>query len=328
MEQGLELKEISPDKAWATTRRAEPQDVSGWIQEIATEIKTTEDSLARERMELLMADYNGEDKVVPSTEILQKMKDAPPEEKYFTGWDSLDSIIGGFRKKQLIVISGPTKNGKTAWVMDLVCKLKEQKPTLLPLEEPAEELLQKYIDRKQEAPLFYTPERTKNYDLKWVEHKIIESKIKYGSQVFFIDHSYFVVQLTSERQDMILGQMMRELKRMAKQWDVTIFLVHHLKKTKLTTAPDLEDLRDSSFIAQEADTVILIWRKTQRQDGEVSISDEAIVSVQANRRTGKTGNVTLKFDNGKFLEVDKNHADNTKRKENSDNFASVFYEED
>jgi replicative DNA helicase len=326
MEQGLELNEIKGP--WSSYKKAEPKDVTGWMKEIELELKSTKDLLAKERMEALMRDYNGDDKVIPSTEILLKMKNAPPEDKYFTGWDSLDAILGGFRKKQLIVISGPTKNGKTAWVMDLVGKLKEQKPMILPLEEPAEELLQKYIDRKQEAPLFYTPERTKSYDMKWVEHKIIEAKIKFGSQVFFIDHSYFVVQMATERQDMILGNMMRELKRMAKQWDVTIFLVHHLKKTKLTSAPDLEDLRDSSFIAQEADTVILIWRKTQRQDGEVNISDEAIISVQANRRTGKTGNITLKFDNGRFLEVDKDHEDNIKRKENSNEFASAFFEKD
>ena len=97
-----------------------------------------------------------------------------------------------------------------------------------------------------------------------------------------------------------------------------------LKKTKLTTAPDLEDLRDSSFIAQEADTVIMLWRKTERESGEVVISNEVVISVQANRRTGKTGNITLKFDNGRFLEVDKNHKDNERRKTAGDSWASDY----
>ena len=68
--------------------------------------------------------------------------------------------------------------------------------------------------------------------------------------------------------------------------------------------PDIEELRDSSFIAQEADTVIMLWRQTKRVNGEVVITDNVNVSVQANRRTGKTGNVKMFYSQGKFLEHD------------------------
>ena len=37
-------------------------------------------------------------------------------------------------------------------------------------------------------------------------------------------------------------------------------------------------------------------------NGEVVITDKVNLSVQANRRTGKTGNVKLLYDNGKFIE--------------------------
>ena len=66
--------------------------------------------------------------------------------------------------------------------------------------------------------------------------------------------------------------------------------------------PDLEDLRDSSFIAQEADTVLMLWRETKRENGEVKITNNVNLSVQANRRTGKTGNVKMVYSDGHFNE--------------------------
>jgi replicative DNA helicase len=75
-----------------------------------------------------------------------------------------------------------------------------------------------------------------------------------------------------------------------------------LKKTEMVSQPTLEDLRDSSFIAQEADTVMMLWRQTEKINGEVVISNNVNLSVQANRRTGKTGNVRMVFIDGHFVE--------------------------
>ena len=123
----------------------------------------------------------------------------------------------------------------------------------------------------------------------------------------FVDHLHFIVDF-GDNMSVQIGKTMRELKRIAKTWDIVIVLIAHLKKTKVDEQPDLEDLRDSSFIAQEADTVIMLWRQTERQNGQVVITNNVNISVQANRRTGKTGNVKMVFDKGKFLEQDWAHA--------------------
>lgn len=179
--------------------------------------------------------------------------------------------------------------------------MKEQNPLWLPFEEGAMEIVQKFMDRNEMPPLFYTPEHVIGNTLTWVEKKIIEGRAKYGSKIIFIDHLHFIVDF-GENMSIQIGRTMRELKRMAKAWDVTIFLIAHLKKTKMDTQPDLEDLRDSSFIAQEADTVIMLWRQTERVEGQIMITNNTNLSVQANRRTGKTGNIKLVFENGKFIE--------------------------
>ncbi len=255
-----------------------------------------------QRLKDIFALYNGEDRVISSEQFVEKIKNQPIELKIFSGWKGLDDILKGFRLQQLVTVAAPTKSGKTSWCVDLTNRLKENHPLWFPFEEGAEELIQKFIDRNEIPPLFFTPERITGNTLVWIEEKIIESIVKYGTQVIFIDHLHFIVPFSQERQDLRIGETMRALKGLAKKWNIVIFIIAHLKKTKMETQPDIEDLRDSSFIAQESDTVLLLWRQMQRENGQVVITDNVNLSVQANRRTGKTGNVKLVYSDGKFLE--------------------------
>lgn len=284
-----------------------PQETKNWIQELEKDFEKNKQAEELEKLRALWAAYEGDDKVISSLQIAEDLKSRPPVEKIATGIKRLDDILGGFVKKQLIVIAAPTKNGKTSFCIELTIRLKEMMPLWIPFEEPAEELIQKFLDRNEAPPEFYTPKKMTGTTLSWIEKKIIEAKIKYDSKIVFIDHLHFVVPFTSERHDLAIGETMRELKRMAKEWDVVIFIISHLKKTRMETQPDLEDLRDSSFTAQEADTVIMLWRKTIREQGKIIISDEVNISIQANRRTGKTGNIRMKFLNGRFYEIDEQH---------------------
>lgn len=297
---------------WANTMRI---NVTDFIRQLEKEIKQTADEEMQAeqllRLQEVAAAYNGEDKLVSSFEIAERMQTRPTPKFFKTGFAGLDKILGGFLPKQLIVISAATKSGKTSFCIDITARLKEYHPVWLPFEESAEELIQKFLDRQEQPPLFYSPERMTGNTLMWVEKKIIEAKAKFDSKVCFIDHLHFIVPFSAERQDLAIGQAMRELKRMAKQWNIVVVLIAHLKKTKMDTQPDLEDLRDSSFIAQEADTVLMLWRQTKREQGQVVITNNVNVSVQANRRTGRTGNVQMVFENGRFLEADFTHTDVT-----------------
>lgn len=284
-------------------------DIKKFIAELQKEIQKTNVDLEQQkqlqRLQEIAATYEGEDKLISSAEIFERIKTRPVEKKLMSGFQGLDDILGGFRPQQLIVISAATKSGKTSFCVDLTSKLKNENPTWLPFEEGAEELIQKFIDRKEDPPHFYTPASMPGNTLLWVEKKIIEARAKFNSGILFIDHLHFIVPFTAERQDLAIGQAMRELKRMARQWNIVIVLIAHLKKTRMETQPTLEDLRDSSFIAQEADTVIMLYREAKREDGKVIITDNVNVSVQANRRTGKTGNLQLIYQNGHFLTADK-----------------------
>ncbi len=280
-------------------------EIKKFIDELEREAKVLSreqnDMGLLERLQDIARTYDGEDKLISSLDIEEKLKNSPPEEKIMSGYPSLDSILGGFRAKQLVVVSAATKSGKTSWCIDLTSHLRLYAPLWLPFEEGAEELVQKFIDRGEKPPLFYAPERMVGNTLTWVEKKVIEAKAKYNSKIIFIDHLHFIVDF-GENMSVQIGRTMRELKRIAKTWGVVIFLIAHVKKTKMEEQPSLEDLRDSSFVAQEADTVIMLWRETKKVNGKIEIGTNVNISVQANRRTGKTGNVEMIFSEGKFYE--------------------------
>ena len=284
-------------------------ELEGEVQKIDSEMEKTE---ALARLEETMASYSGEDRLISSLEILEQIKTEPEELKINTGFSALDDLLGGFRENQLVVVAAPTKSGKTQFCIELTIRMEETKPVWVPFEESAKELIRKFYDRGQEPPLFYTPQNITGNTVDWIEKRVVEGKVKFGSKIFFIDHLHFIIPFSSDRLDTRIGQTMRDLKSIAKRNNVVIVLVAHLKKTRVDISPNLEDLRDSSFIAQEADTVLMLWRKTNRNDaGEIEVSNETTLSVQANRRTGRTGNITLGFNHktGRFTQVDIDHAD-------------------
>lgn len=294
-------------------QNVDEQEINDFLSGLDQEISKIDDEKAKTdaqaRFEEAMRVYSGEDELISSEDILEQIKTQPEEEKFLTGMKGLDDILKGFRKNQLVVLAAPTKSGKSQMTVEFAKRMPDTKPVFLPFEESAEELVRKFHDLGKKPPLFYTPKNMSGNTLTWIEKKIVEGKVKYGSQMFIVDHLHFIVPFNSDRLDTRIGMTMRKLKEIAKKHEVFIILVAHLKKTNLTVSPTLEDLRDSSFIAQEADTVIMLWRQTKRRANEVEITNNCMLSVQANRRTGTTGNVKLSFVDGEYHEYDWNDDD-------------------
>lgn len=248
--------------------------------------------------------YEGDDEVISFEEVVSNIKKQKDELKIFTGWSSFDAILKGFRLQQVVVVSALTKSGKTSWLMDLTSRIPEHNPVWFPFEESAEELMRKYLERGEKPPKGFVPKQMRGSTLEWIEKRVIESIAKYDSRVVCIDQLDFIVPLGGDNHSLRVGQAMRDLKAIAKKWNVCIFLICHLVKTKMDMQPTLEDLKGSSSIGQEADTVILLWREMSKKDGQVVITNNLNVSVQANRRTGTTGNVKMIYEGGKFSEHD------------------------
>lgn len=276
------------------------------IARLDSEIRETSKGLQKEenlgRLKEIAKVYRGEDKVVSFESLKDRIKAGEQELKILSGWQGIDDLLRGFRLQQLVVVSALTASGKTSFLMDMTTRMKDYSPLWFAFEESADELVRKFLERGEEPPNAYTPENMSNSSLEWIESKIVESIAKFDTKVVFIDQLDFIVPFIGENHHLNVAKTMRELKALAKKWNVVIFIICHLTKAKLDTQPTLEDLRGSSAISQESDTVILLWRESKREGGQVVITNNVNVSIQKNRRYGKTGNVKMIYDNGKFLE--------------------------
>lgn len=144
----------------------------------------------------------------------------------------------------------------------------------------------------------YMPLKLKDNTLQWIEERILESRLKNRTTAVFIDHIHYLVQMNA-RQNMsfVIGETVRGLKQIALRYNVVIFLIAHMVKTRPEEEPGLGSVRDSSFIEQEADTVLYVWRL--KDDRWVTV-----VKVAKNRKRGIIDEkVGLILKDGKYVET-------------------------
>jgi replicative DNA helicase len=190
----------------------------------------------------------------------------------------IDEACEGFQDGELIVISGPTKHGKTLLAQTITSNIHKQKELCgwFSYEVPARQFLSQF----PELPLFYLPSKNKAQDFDWFMQRCLEAFFKYNVRVFFIDHLHYLIDMARIKSPSLdIGTIVRRIKRFAVDNDFVIFLLCHVGKN---TGEELshKDLRDSSFIAQESDCVIMIKRTPQ--DGQTT----ARARVEFHRRTG------------------------------------------
>ena len=97
---------------------------------------------------------------------------------------------------------------------------------------------------------------------------------------------------------------MKQLKIIAKKWNVVIVLLVQIAQHNEQMPPTLQDIKNSSDIIQESDMVIMIWRKNALHNKIKIYENKTLISIQANRRSGKNGNVGMIFDSetGRYYE--------------------------
>lgn len=225
-------------------------------------------------------EYTGEDRVITSHEMDLLLKE---EGQNFVNVKSkipaLDRAVGGFRDGELISISGPTKQGKTLICQTMTvefCK-QNQFPLWFSFEVPPRQFLSQF----DELPYILMPRVLKPHALKWVEERITESFCKYRTRVVFLDHLHYLFDLARTRNPSIeIGTVIRRLKGMAVREGFLIFLLCHTTKGRGDENLSYDSIRDSSFVAQESDCVLMIKRTPELKENYSSLR------VEFHRRTG------------------------------------------
>lgn len=195
--------------------------------------------------------------------------------RFKSGIVGLDKLIDGFRGGELVVISGPPKNGKSLLAQTITTNLHQD--GVLSYWFSFEMSPREFLSRIPEHVVGYMPNELEPYKLDWIFKRIDEGKDQKGVKAFFIDHLHFLIDLASGPKNLSIdiGRIIRGLKMAARQRDIVIFLLCHSTKA-LTPSGDMRelnmwDIRDSSFIAQESDTAWIIQRLKERGRAELKI---------------------------------------------------------
>jgi replicative DNA helicase len=220
-----------------------------------------------------------------------------------TGYQKLDECTGGFAPEELIVLSGGTGEGKTQISQCIIINMVlDNNPVLFfTLEMPPREttirfmkiIKSKYVEEvMRELPIHYY--HGTNATLPILE-RAIEKGIEKGIKCVVIDHLHFFAK-NNDNQAAEIGNITREIKLMARKFHIPIILIAHIRKTGSPgKVPGLEDLKDSSSIAQDADTVLMAHRNLD--DGDMMMK----LAVKKNRRKGILKTIWFEMDDNTYL---------------------------
>jgi len=244
------------------------------------------------------------------------------------GIHKFDKVMDkGVRGGELIIVSGQTSEGKTSVCQFLTKNMiqagnkviwfsYEMSPYYL--QEKFKQMGLKDEDGKTNALLYkiLSPRDLNQSSVQFIEEVIVEilSKTAITPKAVFIDHLHYLVNLQdSKNSSLMIGGIVRELKKMAVKYDIPIFLIAHTKKIYQGEEVDLSSIRDSSLIAQEADYVFMVSRIKKKKEfkGKLQVEEtsgtewtsKTKVSLLKNRRTGERIYINFEFNGGNLLEV-------------------------
>lgn len=191
----------------------------------------------------------------------------------FSNYPEINKITGGFKSNELVVIAARPGCGKTTLALNLTTDLARQKLRVgfFSLEMNYDELLGR-LNLTKELPIFINDDP--KISIETIEKDIIETKL----DVIFIDY----VQLMS-------GNVKKNsvaLKELSRKYGIPIFALAQLNRQAHNKTPQLNMLKDSGSLEQDADQV---WFIT-----------ENYISIAKNRK-GETGEVLIDFDRENFM---------------------------
>jgi len=204
-----------------------------------------------------------------------------------TGYKRLDELTKGLVGGELTVIAGKTSYGKTTLAINIANRVaKTGTPVLfVTLEMTKVEIASRFMSinggntPNYEAVSNLTAVQVSNeLDWKSIDGLVQNFISQFDKGLIIIDHlHYFTRELANVAED--LGRVTKELKKNAEMHDVPIILISHVRKTAKGESAGIDDLRGSSYIAQDADIVLLVGRDPEDQT-------KLFVQIEKNRNRG------------------------------------------
>ena len=255
-----------------------------------------------------------------------------------TGFRELDELTSGLQKGDLIIVAARPSVGKSTFAMNIAeyaATTAGKRVAVFSLEMSREQLTTRMLcsQAKVDMQKVNSGETTEedllvlsdalltlsdskmyiddsgNLSVADIRSRCRRQKTRYGLDLVVVDY-LGLLQLTSKRGSLVadIAEATRALKILAKELEVPIMLLCRLSRGSESRKengyrPILADLRDSGAIEQDADLVLLLYRKAlamrNRKDDSASgapneeIEDNSAEVIVAKNRNGPLKTVNL-----------------------------------
>lgn len=260
--------------------------------------------------------------------------------RFFTGLEDLDNATGGFRRGELVLIVGPTSNGKSLVAGQLVDMVDRHGyfADFFSAEMPGEQLVMRQMAFeakvdfwKTRSPVKLTDEEMLNLkdaaknqrNIMIIEKDITPGNIRSISEIHkrsrgldltVVDYDQLVVEMgidpDEDERKFFRHQRAYNLgsKKMAKDLDVCYVMLSQLRKISSNVAkggrPTLDDIYGDSSIRNTPDVIIWIVRDFFAHGMKKEFEDKATAWIMK-ARNGRVCRIPLKFDSQRLRLLDK-----------------------
>lgn len=196
------------------------------------------------------------------------------------------------KKRTVNVIGARPSEGKSALAINLFCDLaKEYKCIYFNMEMTEEEVYERMLGIEanmtiadinkpqteyQDKEILEVANKIYNYKYEVVngsktvqamKNKIIKEQ-REEHLIVFIDYTGYIVGKQGQNDRERIGEAVRELNNITKDYDCTIFLIAQINRNG-SDVPTMQDLKDSGEIEQTADTIILIHDDNKENNADI-----------------------------------------------------------
>lgn len=263
-----------------------------------------------------------------------------------TGYSALDKILSGFQPSDLIILAARPSMGKTALALSIAQKIaiesnKKKTIGIFSLEMSKEQLVDRMfcsilgvdswklqhgklsdkdfqnmgsaMDKLNQAPIYI--DDSIGMSIPQLKAKARRLQMEHGLDLIIVDYLQLMSTGNQNYQSnrvQEISEISRTLKALARELHIPIIALSQLSRAvelRNPKIPQLSDLRESGAIEQDADVVIMLYRKDYYEE---NLTEEEIGITEVHirkHRNGPIGKAELKFDKTqmRFYDVDRRH---------------------
>lgn len=246
-----------------------------------------------------------------------------------TGLKSIDKILGGLHKSDLIILAARPAVGKSAFTFD-ICRhiaVEEGKTVaIFSLEMPAIQVIERMLAQQIQVNLWnlrmskMSDEDYKKYSIgagKLADSKLFVDdtpginimQLRTKARKLMLEHNLDLILIDylqlmqgtggkgMDNRAQEIAEISRSLKILARELNIPVIALSQLNRAvenRQEKVPQLSDLRESGSIEQDADLVMFLGRDVNEDIDESNPVFNVDVFI-AKHRNGPTGKVRLKF---------------------------------